>query len=177
MTEAKLPKQPPGKTSVISAHAAMPNDLPYGQSGTGRLTLSVSLRPPNLRPFQTRSIIQWRCRDFRLSPKVGILDHNIPYSPTGAITDSAPKVRREPCPSNPKVKHNRSLCNSRLSPPDYTTPIMLTISGSASSTVHLRIRSVGAAGDIELPLGANALQARQGVQDFRHTMRGFVLRP
>lgn len=54
---------------------------------------------------------------------------------------------------------------------------MLTISGSASSTVHLRIRSVGAAGDIELPLGANALQARQGVQDFRHTMRGFVLRP
>lgn len=58
MTEAKLPKQPPGKTFVISAHAAMPNDLPYGQSGTGRLTLSVSLRPPNLRPFQTRSIIQ-----------------------------------------------------------------------------------------------------------------------
>ena len=69
------------------------------------------------------------------------------------------------------------MCNSRLSPPDYTTPIKLTISGSASSTVHLRIRSVGAAGDIELPLGANALQARQGVQDFRHTMRGFVLRP
>ena len=27
------------------------------------------------------------------------------------------------------------LCNSRLSPPDYTTPIMLTVSLSASSTV------------------------------------------
>lgn len=35
-----------------------------------------------------------------------------------------------------------------------------------------RIRSVGAAGDIELPSGANALQARQGVQNFRSDMRG-----
>ena len=41
---------------------------------------------------------------------------------------------------------------------------------------YLRIRSVGAAGDIELPSGANGLQARQGVQDFRRAMRDFVLR-
>ncbi len=41
---------------------------------------------------------------------------------------------------------------------------------------YLRIRSVGAAGDIELPSGANGLQARQGVQDFRRAVRGFILR-
>ena len=35
----------------------------------------------------------------------------------------------------------------------------------------LRIRSVGAAGDIELPSRANGLQARQGVQDFRRKIR------
>ena len=39
----------------------------------------------------------------------------------------------------------------------------------------LRIRSVGAAGDIELPSGANGLQARQGVQDFRREKRGLSL--
>ena len=36
---------------------------------------------------------------------------------------------------------------------------------------YLRIRYVGAAGDIELPSRANGLQARQGVQDFRRGMR------
>lgn len=39
----------------------------------------------------------------------------------------------------------------------------------------LRIRSVEAAGDIELPSRANGLQARQGVQDFRRGMRRVVL--
>ena len=52
---------------------------------------------------------------------------------------------------------------------------MLTVSLSASSTFSLRIRSVGSAGDIELPSGANALQARQGVQDFRRGVRGDAL--
>ena len=36
----------------------------------------------------------------------------------------------------------------------------------------LRIRSVEAAGDIELPSRTNGLQARQGVQDFRRDVRG-----
>jgi len=40
----------------------------------------------------------------------------------------------------------------------------------------LRIRSVGAAGDDELPSRANGLQARQGVQDFLRGMRKDVLR-
>lgn len=39
----------------------------------------------------------------------------------------------------------------------------------------LRIRSVGAAGDIELPSGANGLQARQGVQDSRREVQSRVL--
>lgn len=41
---------------------------------------------------------------------------------------------------------------------------------------YLRIRSVGAAGDDELPSRANGLQARQGVQDFLRGMRKDVLR-
>lgn len=40
----------------------------------------------------------------------------------------------------------------------------------------LRIRSVGAAGDDELPSRVNGLQARQGVQDFLRGMRKDVLR-
>lgn len=39
-----------------------------------------------------------------------------------------------------------------------------------------RIRYIEAAGNIVLPSGANGLQARQGVQDFRRGMRGDVLR-
>ena len=59
-----------------------------------------------------RRIKEDRCRDFSLSPltpKAGRLDPLIPHRPGGAITDSAPKVRCDPHPSNPKVKHNRSL--------------------------------------------------------------------
>ena len=41
---------------------------------------------------------------------------------------------------------------------------------------HLRIRSVEAAGDIELPSRANGLQTRQGVQDFWRDVRGDLLR-
>ena len=87
---------------------------PYGQSGTGRLTLSAALRPPNLRPYQTRSARLYssgvETSVFLLfSPKARRLDPFIPHSPGGVITDSAPKVRYEHCPSNPKVRHNRSL--------------------------------------------------------------------
>ena len=42
--------------------------------------------------------------------------------------------------------------------------------------LSLRIRSVGAAGDIELPSRANGLQARQGVQDFRRGMWRLIFR-
>lgn len=50
----------PGKTFDISAHAAMLNDLPYGQSGTGRLTIFTfvpTAKPPAF-PNSLRSIIQ-----------------------------------------------------------------------------------------------------------------------
>ncbi len=36
----------------------------------------------------------------RFSPKARRLDLSLPHRPTGAITDSAPKVRRERYPSN-----------------------------------------------------------------------------
>ena len=84
-------------------HSSSPHPLrcrkscPYGQSGTGRLTFSVPLRPPNLRPFQTRSARVYSSGVetsvfLRFSPKAGRLDPFIPHSPGGAITDSAPKV-------------------------------------------------------------------------------------
>lgn len=60
MTEAKLPKQPPGKTFVISAHAAMLNDLPLWAERNRKidaLRCAPTAKPPAF-PNSLRSIIQ-----------------------------------------------------------------------------------------------------------------------
>lgn len=79
----------------------------------GSKVSSMSAAPPRRDTDSIRRRIKEdRCRDFSLAPltpKAGRLDPLIPHRPGGAITDSAPKVRCDPHPSNPKVKHNRSL--------------------------------------------------------------------
>ena len=91
------------------------------------LRCAPTAKPPTF-PNSLRSVIKRRCETsvfLRFSPKARRLDLSLPHRPTGAITDSAPNVRRERCPSNPKVKHNRSLVvqqsahAARLHNPDY----------------------------------------------------------
>ena len=110
-TEAKLPNQTPGKTFVLSASAAMPKDLPLWAERNRKIDAlrSRSDRQTSSYSSSLRTVMRWWCRDSRLSPKARRLDPHLPHRPTGAITDSAPKVRRVPHPSNPKVRHNRSL--------------------------------------------------------------------
>ena len=60
MTEAKLPNQTPGKTSVISASAAMPKDLPLWAEWNRKidaLRYAPNAKPPAF-PNSLRSIIQ-----------------------------------------------------------------------------------------------------------------------
>ncbi len=114
MTEAKLPNKTPGKTFDISASAAMPNDLPRWAERNRKID-ALRLRSDRktsglskLAPLDISSGVETSAF-LRFPPKVRRLDPFIPRSPTGAITDSAPKVLCEPYPSNPKVRHNRSL--------------------------------------------------------------------
>lgn len=69
-TEAKLPNQTPSKTLVISASAAMPKDLPLWAERNRKidaLRCAPTVKPPAF-PNSLRSIRQWWCRDFSLSP-------------------------------------------------------------------------------------------------------------
>ena len=60
MTEAKLPNQTPGKTSVLSASAAMPKDLPQWAERNRKidaLRYAPTAKPPVF-PNSLRSVIQ-----------------------------------------------------------------------------------------------------------------------
>ncbi len=83
-TEAKLPN-PNTRQDIRPFRIALRcrKTCLYGQSGTGRLTFSTyvpTAKPPAF-PDSLRSVIQYRCRDFSLSPFLSESRKTRPFHP------------------------------------------------------------------------------------------------
>lgn len=60
-----------------------------------KLSIEINLRPYKLAPLDYTVAVS-RLQSFSAYSKAGRLDPLIPHRPTGAITDTAPKVQKQP---------------------------------------------------------------------------------
>lgn len=73
-----------------------------------KMSIEINLRPYKLAPLDYTVAVS-RLQSFSAYSESRKTRPSYPPRPTGTITDTAPKVRCDPHPSNTKVKHNRSL--------------------------------------------------------------------
>ena len=96
----------PGKSFGIAADAAMPKDLPLWAELNRKidaLRLRSDRQPTGLSKLASLDNTGEVSRLQPFSASLRKPENStlfIPHSPTGTITDSAPKVQYEPCPSN-----------------------------------------------------------------------------